>query len=202
MIAKVCGLTTPEDVAMTLASGADLLGFLSHPASPRHCPDPNLPALAGERAVLVMVAQDAVEVADWAAACGAGWVQPYLPDRSGLALLRARGLRILLPWPDEPDQEPAEADLFLWETSAKATGVLGGSGTGHAMAHPPPGPFLLAGGLDGDEVGPRFAALSAGLDCRGFDAASRLEAAPGRKDAARVAAFVGAARGLGGKHGK
>jgi phosphoribosylanthranilate isomerase len=202
MIAKVCGLTTPEDVALVLAAGAGLLGFLSHPASARHCPDRRLPALAGDRAVLVMVAEDAGEVAGWAAECGASWVQPYLPDRSGLALLRARGLRILLPWPDEPGQEPADADLYLWETGPKATGLLGGSGVGHGMAHPPPGPFLLAGGLDGNGLGARYAALPRGLDCRGFDAASRLESTPGRKDAARVDAFVRAAQVLGGRHGQ
>ena len=194
--AKVCGLTTPEDVAMVLAAGADFLGFLSHAASPRHCPDPRLPALAGDRAVLVAVVEDAAELAAWAKACGATWVQPYLPDRRGLDLLRARGLRILLPWPDEPGQEPAQADLFLWESSPAATGVLGGSGQGHGLAHPPPGPFLLGGGLHGPVLRERYAALSRHLDCRGFDAASRLEHSPGRKHPELVAAFVRAAHFL------
>ena len=196
MKAKVCGLTTPEDVAMVLAAGADLLGFLSHPASPRHCPDPRLPSLAGDRAVLVAVAEDASEIARWADLCGARWVQPYLPDRRGLDLLRARGLKLILPWPDEPGQEPEPADLYLWEAGAKATGLLGGSGLGHAAAHPPPGPFLLAGGLRGDVVRERFLALAPHLDCRGFDAASRLECAPGRKDPGLVGHFVAAAHGL------
>jgi len=194
--AKVCGLTTPGDVALALASGADWLGFLAHPASPRHCPDPLLPLLAGGRAVLVAVAEDAGEIVRWADLCGARWVQPYLPDRSGLERLRARGLRILLPWPDEPGQEPAPADLYLWETGPKATGLLGGSGLGHAGAHPPPGPFLLAGGLRGGLLAERLGALPAHLDCRGFDAASRLERAPGLKDPALVAAFVAEAHGL------
>jgi phosphoribosylanthranilate isomerase len=194
-MAKVCGLTAAEDVALALAAGADLLGFLSHPASPRHCPDPLLPRLAGERAVLVAVGE-ALEIARWAEQCGARWVQPYLEDRKDLALLRDRGLKILLPWPDEPGQEPAPADLYLWETSAQATGLLGGSGLGHGAAHPPPGPFLLAGGLGGDVLRARFLALPAHLDCRGFDAASRLERAPGRKDPGRVEAFVAAAHGM------
>lgn len=196
MKAKVCGLTTPDDVRSVLASGADFLGFLNHPASPRHCADRGLPRLAGERAVLVAVAEDARDIVDWARFCGASWVQPYLPDRSGLEILRAQGLRILLPWPDEPGQEEAKADLYLWETGARATGVLGGSGMGHAMAHPPPGPFLLGGGLDGSLLGERFKALPGHPECRGFDAASRLERAPGRKDPGRVERFVRAAHGL------
>jgi phosphoribosylanthranilate isomerase len=36
--------------------------------------------------------------------------------------------------------------------------------------------------------------------CRGFDAASRLEAEPGRKDPALVEDFVRAAHGIGGGH--
>jgi len=196
MKAKVCGLTTPGDVAMVLAAGADFLGFLSHPASPRHCPDRGLPALAGDRAVLVAVAEDAREIADWARACGASWVQPYLPGRRGLELLRKEGLRILLPWPDEPGQEAADADLYLWETGASATGLLGGSGVAHGLAHPPPGPFLLGGGLHGDLLAERRGALPLNLECAGFDAASRLESVPGRKDPMKVERFVRAAHGL------
>jgi len=198
LLAKVCGLTTPEDVAMVLAAGADLVGFLNHPASPRHCPDRLLPALAGDRAVLVAVTEDAGAIAAWAKACGATWVQPYLPDRRGLGALRAQGLRILLPWPDEPGQEAAEVDLYLWETGASATGLLGGSGQGHGLLHPPPGPFLLGGGLHGPVLRERHALLARArqepsprrLECWGFDAASRLESAPGRKHPGHVEAFV------------
>ena len=39
MMAKVCGLPSAADVAAALDAGADLLGFLQHPASPRHCLD-------------------------------------------------------------------------------------------------------------------------------------------------------------------
>lgn len=201
MMAKVCGLTRPEDVAAALAAGADLLGFLDHPESPRHCPDPALPRLAGDRAVLVAVTEDPAGLAAWARACGAAWVQPYLPDRRGLEALRAAGLRILLPWPDEPGQEPAGADLYLWETPRAATGLRGGSGRAHGALHPPPGPFLLAGGFRGEDLEARFALLPGKEGCRGFDAASRLESAPGIKDPARVEGFVRAAHRIGGDHG-
>jgi phosphoribosylanthranilate isomerase len=195
MIAKVCGLTRAADVALALEAGADLLGFLRHPRSPRHCPELALARAAGARAVLVGVAEDAAPLLDWAGQAGAGWIQPYLPAPARareLERLRAAGFRVLLPWPDEPDQEALPADLYLWETSPKATGLLGGSGLGHAMAFPPPGPFLLAGGLDGAVLAERFASLPAALRgrCAGFDAASRLEAAPGRKDPVQVRTYV------------
>jgi phosphoribosylanthranilate isomerase len=201
MMAKVCGLTTPADVAAALDAGADLLGFLQHPASPRHCPDLGLARLGGDRAVLVLSALLAEEVLASARRAGTGWVQPYLPgpERArAVALLHADGLRVLLPWPDEPDQDLPEADLYLWETSPRATGLLGGSGQGHPMAFPPPGPFLLGGGLHGAVLPARLALMPPGPRgrCRGFDAASRLEAAPGRKDPVLVSAFVRNAHAL------
>jgi len=201
MMAKVCGLTTAPDVAAAVAAGADLAGFLHHPDSPRHCPDLALAQVAGERAVLVAVTPDAGQLLDLVRRSGAPWVQPYLPapERArALALLRGEGRRVLLPWPDQPGQETLEADLYLWETSPAATGLLGGSGRGHAQAFPPPGPFLLAGGLHAAVLGERLERLPAPVRalCRGFDAASRLESAPGRKDPARVQAFVRQAHDL------
>ncbi len=199
MMAKVCGLTCAEDVAMVLATGADLVGFLHHPASPRHCADLELARLAGDRAVLVAVAADGESLLALARRAGAGWVQPYLPaaERArAVAMLQADGRKVLLPWPDEPDQEVVPADLYLWESSPKATGLLGGSGQGHPMACPPPGPFLLGGGLHGAVLAERYGLLPPGSDCRGFDAASRLECAPGRKDPALVATFVHTAHAL------
>jgi phosphoribosylanthranilate isomerase len=199
LLAKVCGLTTAQDAAFAAEQGADLLGFVSHPPSPRHCADLSVAEAFKDRAVLVMVAERAEAIRDAARSHGFCRVQPYLPvpeRERGLALLRAAGLFILLPWADEPGQAPLPAELYLWEPSPAQTGVAGGSGQGHAMAFPPPGPFLLAGGLDGPNLADRSAALpsAARSHLRGFDAASRLEARAGIKDPAKVAAFLAAVR--------
>jgi len=201
MMAKVCGLTDPGDLERTLAAGADLVGFLHHPASPRHCPDLALARRARDRAVLVAAVPDSTALEPLLEACAASWVQPYLPASrrpAALRRLREQGLKVLLPWADEPGQEPLEADLYLWETGAAATGLLGGSGRAHPMAFPPPGPFLLAGGLDGGLLAARLEAMppAARARCRGFDAASRLESAPGRKDSVLVETFVRRAHAL------
>ena len=200
-LAKVCGLTTADDAAFAAAQGADLLGFVRHPASPRHCADLSVAGAHLDRAVLVMVAESAEAVLEMARLHGLCRVQPYLPPavrEAGVARLRAAGLFVLLPWPDEPGQRAIPADLYLWEPSPAQTGVAGGSGQAHAGAFPPPGPFLLAGGLDGANLAARASGLPPSLRSRlkGFDAASRLEATPGRKDPARVRSFITAAHTL------
>ena len=201
LLVKVCGLTTADDAAYAAAGGADLLGFVSHPPSPRHCSDLTVAAPFRDRAVLVQVAEHPDVILASARRFGFQRVQPYLPvatREAGLRLLREAGLFVLLPWADEPAQPPAEADLYLWEPSATVTGLAGGSGQGHAMAYPPPGDFLLAGGLDASNLSERVQALpdEARSRCRGVDAASRLEAAPGRKDPAKVLAFIRTAHAL------
>ncbi len=195
LLAKVCGLVRADDAAFAAAQGADLLGFVSHPPSPRHCSDLSLAEPFLGRAVLVMVADSPEAVLASAQRFGFQRVQPYLPVAArerGVRLLRAAGQFVLLPWADEPGQLPVPADLYLWEPSSTITGVAGGSGQGHAMTFLPPGDFLLAGGLDATNLRDRVLALppAARERFRGVDAASRLEAAPGRKDPAKVAAFI------------
>ena len=195
LLAKVCGLVLPEDAAFAAGAGADLLGFVSHAPSPRHCRDLSVAGPYLDRAVLVQVADRAETILTAANQLGFCRVQPYLPKEQregGVRLLREAGLFVLLPWPDEPGQAPVPADLYLWEPSAQTTGVPGGSGQGHAMAFPPPGDFLLAGGLDGSNLEDRVHALPPEIrqHLRGADAASRLEAGPGRKDTIKVSAFI------------
>jgi phosphoribosylanthranilate isomerase len=201
ILAKVCGLVRAEDAAFAAAQGADLLGFVSHPPSPRHCQDLSVASPYLDRAVLVQVAERAEAILAMARLHGFQKVQPYLPAATraaGVQVLREAGLFVLLPWADEPGQVTLSADLYLWEPSAKVTGVAGGSGQEHAMAFPPPGDFLLAGGLDATTLRSRVAALpeAARSRLRGVDAASRLEAVPGRKDPDKVADFIRTAHAL------
>ncbi|MBW8823854.1 MAG: phosphoribosylanthranilate isomerase [Xanthomonadales bacterium] len=196
MIAKVCGITNNEDARMALDADADLIGFVCYPASPRHCVDlASASAGIGARGVLVTVG-DRIESMIQEAKCHAlGWIQPYLPTHERINALthaHAAGLKLLLPWPDSADQPMAEADLYVWETAPAQTGLHGGSGQSHAAKFPPPGPFLLAGGLDGGNVRDRINALTQDQrsQCRGADAASRLETSPGHKSASKVQQFT------------
>lgn len=197
-LAKVCGLTRTEDAAFAAAQGAHLLGFVRHAASPRHCQNLAIACPYLDRAVLVQVSERVEDILCTAQQHGFRKIQPYLPSEGreeGVQRLRAEGLMVILPWVDAPDQAPIPAELYLWEPSREQTGVYGGSGQGHALAFPPPGPFLLAGGLDGFNLGTRFDLLPPATHplLRGFDAASGLEQAPGIKSPERVAAFIEAA---------
>ena len=201
ILAKVCGLVRAQDVVFAASEGADLLGFVSHRPSPRHCPNLHLASPFLDRAVLVQVADQPDVILATAQHFGFRNVQPYLPleeREGGVKMLRNSGIFVLLPWADEAGQVPIPTDLYVWETSAATTGVAGGSGQGHPMAYPPPGDFLLAGGLDAANLRDRQHALSPALraHCRGVDAASRLEASPGRKDLAKVSAFIRTAHAL------
>jgi len=201
LLAKVCGLVRAEDVAFATEHGADLLGFVVHPPSPRHCADLSVATPHLDRAVLVMVAESAEPILERARQHDFTHVQPHLPvaqREAGVKRLREAGLFVLLPWADEPEQVAIPADLYLWEPSPKSTGVAGGSGQGHAMAFPPPGDFLLAGGLDASNLRECVAAVppSTRSRFRGVDAARRLEASPGVKDRMKVLDYIQTAHEL------
>lgn len=196
MLVKVCGLSNAADATFAAEAGADFLGFVDHPVSPRHCSD-IASAVKGHEAqsVLVTTSHDSIKIMTDAQLYRIMRIQPHVPRafrRGVVEVLRAHGFWILLPWADEPDQPNVEAELYLWEPSPNRTGVAGGSGQNHAMSHPPPGPFLLAGGLDGSNVCSRLALVPEGAKpfAQGVDAASRLESAPGFKDPSKVRAFI------------
>jgi phosphoribosylanthranilate isomerase len=179
VLAKVCGLVRAEDAALAASAGADLLGFVSHPPSPRHCADLSVAEPYLDRAVLVQVADHAEAVLAMARRHGFRKVQPYLPAvtrEAGIRSLREAGFYVLLPWSDEAGQIPVPADLYVWETSD----------------------FLLAGGMDAANLPERVLSLPSALRARfrGADAASRLEASPGVKDPAKVSAFIRTAHAL------
>ena len=202
MKVKVCGLTNAADAAFAAAEGADFLGFVVHPPSPRHCA--NLAEASSEvrdRAVLVTVTDDSEVIIRMASATGIRNIQPHVsPEHRNKVIqrLKSEGYFILLPWSDDRDKVTIPADLYIWESNLKETGVAGGSGRTHAMTFPPPGAFLLAGGLHADNLRERVALChaEARIHLQGFDAASRLEISPGIKDPLKVRAFIQTAKSM------
>lgn len=192
---KVCGLARPEDVAVALEAGADGLGFVLHPASPRAVDAATARRLAAHvpsEVTTVAVVVDATpgEALD-------------LLDASGLEMIQLCGAQRAADWNNFPRPilrripvEPgAEAELASWAAFARGfvldhPSTAGGSGRtvdlDLAAEFCSAFPCLLAGGLDALRVG------DAVLTARpyGVDASSRLERAPGEKDPDAVRRFV------------
>jgi indole-3-glycerol phosphate synthase / phosphoribosylanthranilate isomerase len=163
-LVKVCGLTREEDVEAAADAGADLLGFVLAPESPR--------AAEG----VLPVPDDVLSVAVWvgeAQASEADLDQVHTVEegkvRGREATLYRDGApvaRVLdLPW--------GQDDPGHWERAAAADGRV-----------------VLAGGLGPENVAAAIAAVRPWA----VDASSSLETAPGVKDHARVRAYVEAAR--------
>jgi phosphoribosylanthranilate isomerase len=193
MLIKICGITTLEDALRAVEAGATALGFNFWRPSPRYVAVSTVARIIEQLppdVLKVGVFVDAPAVAVETAMREAGLDVAQLHGQAA-----ARVCRWWQAWPATLEQirermteSPAEA--FLIDTPAGA--LHGGTGQTFdwALAADLPGRVVLAGGLGPDNVA---AAIRAARPW-GVDACSRLESEPGRKDHARVAAFVRAAR--------
>jgi phosphoribosylanthranilate isomerase len=209
LLVKICGISTQETLDVALDHGADMIGFVFFPKSPRHITLDQAQALgqaASGRARKVALTVDADD-ATLAAIINA--LKPDLlqlhghetPERMhaikrrfGLPLMRAVGvaskadLEGLLPLAEA-------ADSILFDAKApKDAAHPGGNGLSFdwsllAGVRLDP-PFMLSGGLDASSVAEAVALSHAG----GVDVSSGVESAPGLKDPAKIAAFIRAAR--------
>ncbi|MCJ2144169.1 phosphoribosylanthranilate isomerase [Methylobacterium sp. E-066] len=206
---KICGLSTPETLEAALTAGADWIGLVHFPRSPRHVDFKAASTLAAqvrgraERVVLLVDPDDALVRAAVAS------VDPDLiqlhgresPERvAAIRTLAGRPVMKAIGVAARADLEaiPAYAgvaDRILLDAKAPA-GAAHPGGNGHSFdwsiladAELPPG-TMLSGGLDAGNVG--AALIRTGL-CA-VDVSSGVESAPGLKDPDRIAAFVAAVR--------
>lgn len=198
-IIKICGITTQEDAQQAIAAGANALGFNFYRPSPRYI----LPAIAG--VIAATLPEEVLRVG------------VFVNEEPKLVRQIARIARlhvVQLHGDEDPSQVPAglrvwkayrvKADFSLDQLAAfpaeaylldSPSEMYGGSGhpfdwklaTGAGAAARK---ILLAGGLDAGNVGEAIRQSGSW----GVDACSRLEQTPGRKDHAKVSAFVAAAR--------
>jgi phosphoribosylanthranilate isomerase len=197
--AKICGLTDPGEAAACAALGADAIGFVFFPKSPRHLTDENARAVAEVLPVNVgrigvFVDETEAFVLGKVALCGLTGVQlhgresPEMVER-----LRARGLTVIkgLFAGREPGFDASvryRPSAFLVECG-KGTLPGGNAETWDWSAARPLGrnrPLVLAGGLTPDNA---IEAVREALP-DAVDVSSGVEARPGRKDLARVRDFL------------
>lgn len=206
---KICGLSTAETLDAALDAGADLVGFVHFPKSPRHVPLSSATALAarvGSRAgkVALLVDPDDATVEAAIAAFHPDLLQLHgaeSPQR--VAHLRAAyGLPVMkaIPVARPADLAPvpayaAVADRLLFDAKPDPGDVLPG-GNGRVfdwtvLAGLDPGrPVMLSGGLDAGNVSQALSIIR--VD--GVDVSSGVETAPGLKSVEKIFAFVRATR--------
>jgi phosphoribosylanthranilate isomerase len=212
LLVKVCGLKTPETLEAALTAGADLVGFVFFPASPRHVASEaaiELGRLASGRATKVALTVDADDATLEAIIAA---LQPDVLQLHGkesperVAALKARfGLPVMKAIPVEVQSDLAVvadyadvADRLLFDARAprEATrpGGLGRPFDWRLLQNVDPGiPFMLSGGLNAGNIAEALQLTRAG----GVDVSSGVERAPGEKDLAKIRAFVRAARHAG-----
>ncbi|HVV42547.1 MAG TPA: phosphoribosylanthranilate isomerase [Nitrobacter sp.] len=209
LIVKICGLSTPETLDAALDAGADMVGFVFFPPSPRHL------ALGAARDLGARVRGRAAKVAltvDADDATLGNIVEALRPDLLQLhgkeTIARIRGIKQMFGLPvmkaigveRAADLAPlaghaAAADRVLFDARApkEATrpGGLGQPFDWHLLENLDLKiPFMLSGGLSAANIQDAVRITRAG----GVDVSSGVESAPGIKDAGRIRDFIRAAR--------
>jgi len=202
---KVCGMNSPDGVDAAVEAGADWIGFVFFPASPRAVTPAQAAALSGRhhggpKRVGLFVAPTEAQIAEVLEALPLDVLQLYVDEpraaalraRFGLSVWRAVGVTAAGDLP----AEAGGADGFLIEPAPPPNATRPG---GNAVAldwsllagWTAPAPWLLAGGLTPENVAEAIRASGASA----VDVSSGVERHRGVKDPALIRAFVAAARG-------
>ena len=206
---KICGLRTPADVTAVARAGAAYAGFVFFAKSPRNVtlPEARLAALAAPpglaKVALTVDADDAmldaiVETVPLDMLQLHGHESPdrvaAVRARYGLPVMKAIGLAEEGDLPAIFEFSTVADQILIDAKPPRGADLPGGNGlafdwrllAGRRWLRP----WMLAGGLTPQNVAEAVRLTGA----RQVDVSSGAESAPGVKDAARIAAFVAAAR--------
>jgi phosphoribosylanthranilate isomerase len=204
-VVKICGLRDPEHAAVAAAAGADLVGFIFAPARRQVSPAKARSCIAAARAaaigrnlfaVGVFVDAPASEMTRIAEEAGLDALQLHGTETP--ELLQHLPVPVLKAFRPQPGAEAAHvvADINRYRSShtppvgilidGYTEGLPGGTGARadwqRAQEIGATFPFLLAGGLDPDNVGdairevrPLGVDVSSGVETDGVKTADRIE---------------------------
>jgi phosphoribosylanthranilate isomerase len=199
---KICGITNLEDALLAAELGADALGFIFYPKSPRKVAPAEARAIIAKLPPLVatvgvFVDEDAAAVRELASRLGLDWVQ--LHGQEPPEYCRSLGRRVIKGFRIQDQHSLSSlaayrgaAQALLLDTYQK--GQIGGTGEtfNWALAREAQkyGPIILAGGLKPDNVAQAIAAAQP----QAVDVASGVETEPGKKDPEKLKRFFAAVR--------
>ena len=197
---KICGLTREEDVDAAVAAGADAIGFVFYPPSPRYLTPERAAELARRippfvDAVGLFVNADSATVLATCASVPLNLLQFHGDEDAAYCsqfsrpYLRAARVRPGLDLVEFAGSFPEARGLLL---DAFVEGYGGGGHVFDWTLIPPalPGHLILSGGLHADNV----AAAIERVRPDAVDVSSGVESGKGIKDHAKIAAFVAAVR--------
>jgi phosphoribosylanthranilate isomerase len=209
---KICGLKTAEAVEAALASGADYIGFVVFPASPRNVAVADARVLADQargRAGIVALLVDADDglISKVVTEVRPDFLQLHgdeTPER--VAAVKARwGVPVIKAIKVETAADAdlalsysGTADMILFDAKPPADATRPG---GHGAAFDwrvldkvkdKIGPYMLSGGLDPTNVAAAIAATGAPI----VDVSSGVEIRRGEKSPDLIRRFLTAAKGL------
>mgnify|MGYP005993342725 FL=1 len=206
---KICGLSSEATLDAALDAGADLVGFVHFPRSPRHVALDQGGRLAvrargrAERVVLLVDPDDTL-LRDAIAAFDPDLIQLHgretpervaeIRARTGRPVMKAVGIASIEDLRALPAYAAVADRLLLDAKPPPGADLPGGNGRSFdwdilTRAALPPA-TMLSGGLDAGNV----AAALARTGLSAVDVSSGVEVRPGEKDPAKIAAFVTAAR--------
>lgn len=209
LLVKICGLSTPETLETALEAGADMVGFVFFPPSPRHLSlelGRDLGRQVKGRALKVALTVDADD------ATLDNIMDALSPDilqlhgKESVARLRdikqrfGRPVMKAVPVATAADLAvlpgyAAVADRILFDArapkDATRPGGLGEPFDWHLLENLDLKlPYMVSGGLHADSLAEALRVTRAG----GIDVSSGVESAPGVKDPQMIKAFIRAAR--------
>jgi len=201
---KICGLTNLEDARVAIDAGAHALGFIFFAGSPRYITPAaaariisQLPPFVSK--VGVFVNEPFESILEIAKTTGIDSIQLHGDETPALceALARER-FKLIKAFriKDQSSVQPLQnfnASAFLLDSYVP--GQLGGTGAKFnwdlaIQAAALGTPIILAGGLVPENIRDAVAKVSP----FGVDVSSGVESSPGKKDHAKVRAFIDAAR--------
>ncbi len=209
VLVKICGLKTSETLDAALGAGADMVGFVFFPPSPRNLGYEAARPLGRQAKGHALKVALTVDAADEVFDRIVESLQPDMlqlhgretPERVGA--VRARfGLPVMKAVPIELRGDLAAiklydrvADRIIFDARAPREATRpGGLGTPfdwHLLRDLDIAvPYMLSGGLDAGNVGEALRITRA----PGVDVSSGVERAPGEKDPDKIRAFIRAAR--------